>query len=79
MAVEVEKMILETGHDNVVIAPFAHLSSDLAPSDVALQLLNSLTEKLQHHNITRTHFGSDKELLLDIFGHPGNVRFREFK
>lgn len=79
MVVEIKNMIEETKHNNVVVTPFAHLSSNLASSDLALELLRVITDNLKQFNLTRTHFGSDKELLLDVFGHPGNFRFREFK
>jgi len=75
---EIKKMMNETGERNIVICPFVHLSSQLADSVHALSILDSLTNEFSNDKPTRSHFGSDKEVLLDIFGHPGNVRFREF-
>lgn len=75
---EIIKMSEETGRDTVVILPFAHLSNNLAKSKVAIQVIDLieiiLKEKLK---VLRAHFDSHKELLLDIYGHPGNARYRE--
>lgn len=78
LAAEIVKMTQETGHKSIVLAPFAHLSSNLASSEQALMMLDTIQSKLAGQQVIRSHFGSDKELLLDIFGHPGNARFREF-
>jgi threonyl-tRNA synthetase len=79
MADEIKKMIKDTKHDKLVVAPFAHLSNKLASSELALGLFEKIMNELSLYKPIRTHFGSDKELLLDVFGHPGNVRFREIK
>jgi threonyl-tRNA synthetase len=69
----------ETGHKNIVLLPFAHLSNNLADSKLTINFFDALTNLLKDKlNIVRTHFGSDKALLLDILGHKGNARFREF-
>ena len=78
LSTEIVKMMKETGEQNVVIAPFAHLSNKLADSHTAKRLLGELENELIKFKPVRTHFGSDKELLLSVFGHPGSVRFREF-
>lgn len=77
---EIEKFSNDVGEKEVVLAPFAHLSNKLAPYSEGIQFFNLLEEKLKSNgfNVLRIHFGSDKSLLLDIYGHPGNVRFREF-
>lgn len=79
VADEILKMSQETGHNTVVILPFAHLSNNLAESKVAIQTIdlieNILKEKVE---VLRAHFGSHKELLIDVYGHPGNARYREF-
>jgi len=78
LADEIRKMSKDTGHNNVVLFPFGHLSNKLADSDTTLDAINQLEENLKDFNPKRAHFGSDKKLLLDIFGHRGNVRYREF-
>ena len=78
VAEEIRKMCRDTGHSNVVLFPFGHLSNKLADTDTVTNFLDILQEKLKDMNPKRAHFGSDKKLLLDIFGHKGNVRYREF-
>ncbi len=78
LAVEIRKMSKDTGHTNIVIFPFGHLSNKLADTDVTNKAMDLLEEKLKDFTPKRAHFGSDKKLLLDIFGHKGNVRYREF-
>ena len=78
LADEVRKMCRDTGHSSVVLFPFGHLSNKLANTDTTLKVICALQENLKDLDPRRAHFGSDKKLLLDIFGHKGNVRFREF-
>jgi hypothetical protein len=78
VAEEIRKMCKDTGHSNVVLFPFGHLSNKLADTDTAIHFLDILQDELKDINPRRAHFGSDKKLLLDIFGHKGNVRYREF-
>lgn len=76
---DIKKMADDTGRKNIVILPFAHLSNNLADSDTGIKLLDSLKLLLEpDFNVKRSHFGSHKEFLVDVFGHPGNVRFREY-
>jgi len=76
---EVAKMCEEVGHKNVVILPFAHLSNNLANAKDGIKAMNAIEKELKKkYNVLRAHFGSHKELLLDVYGHPGNARYREF-
>lgn len=78
---EILAMSQRTKHSNLVIVPFAHLSNNLASTDDVLDILSCIEETLKakpNYNVTRIHFGSDKALLLDVYGHAGNVGFREF-
>lgn len=68
----------DTGISTIVIFPFAHLSNNLASSECALNFLDVLTKSLADFSVERVHFGSDKSLLLDVHGHRGNIRFRQF-
>jgi threonyl-tRNA synthetase len=75
---EVSQMCQEVGHNNVVVLPFAHLSNNLAKSEDGIKIISSIENSLKKKfNVFRAHFGSHKELLLDIYGHPGNARYRE--
>lgn len=79
MADEIYKAGKEVGEQNIAIVPFAHLSSNIARSENAIEALNTIENILKNDfKIIRSHFGSHKSLLLDVYGHPGNVRFREF-
>ena len=62
------------------LCPFAHLSSNLAQAKEALPILERVVIELKDSeiNLTEGHFGSDKELLIHLYGHPGNARYREF-
>ncbi len=76
---EIRKFSDDTRIKKIVICPFAHLSSRLSSSELAIKFLDFLEENLQEDmEVLRVHFGSHKSLLLDVHGHKGNVRFREF-
>ncbi len=79
LAEEISKMSKDVTHKNIVILPFAHLSNNLAKSKNAIGAINLIEEKLKKQfHLIRAHFGSHKSLLLNIYGHPGNARYREF-
>ena len=75
-----ELMIMahDVGRDTIVLLPFAHLSNNLADSIKAVKTLDLIETELKNFKVLRGHFGSHKELLLDIYGHQGNARYREF-
>lgn len=57
---------------NVVIYPYAHLSSSLASRNVALSILRSMEETLKKagYNVTRSPFGFYKKFEISCKGHP---------
>ena len=65
----------------VVVYPYAHLSSRLAPPDVALEALKRLEEKLRSKGLSviRAPFGWYKEFELSCYGHPLAELSREFR
>ena len=76
---DIIKMSQEVGHKNIVLLPFAHLSNNLSKAKDGIQAIALIEDKLKKdHNVMRAHFGSHKSLLLDIYGHPGNARYREY-
>lgn len=79
LAEEILKMSQEIKRDRVVLLPFAHLSNNLAKSKIGIKTIDLIETLLkQKVKVLRAHFGSHKELLIDIYGHPGNARYREF-
>src|SRR5690606_36593976 len=76
---EIEKFAFDTGHKLIFLSPFAHLSNNLASSKEALEIFNFLHSNLNiNFSVVNGHFGSDKEALIHLYGHPGNTRYREF-
>lgn len=76
---EIEKFCNETKENRVVLCPFAHLSNNLASFKIGINFFDILEKILKEKfQVSRVHFGSDKELLIHLFGHPGNARYREF-
>ena len=78
LAEEAAGMADAVGTRAIVIFPFAHLSNDLAPSELALKVLRDAVSGLSAYDVSQAHFGSHKELLLHLYGHSRNVRYREF-
>jgi hypothetical protein len=78
-AAEIISMVKDVKRKKVVLLPFAHLSSNLASTKDSLTVLETIQDEVEkEYTVDRGHFGSHKELLLDTYGHAGNVRFREF-
>lgn len=77
---EILKASDEVKTANLMIAPFVHLSKNIAKPNVAKELYAKLMNKLANTtlNVKSSHFGYHKSLLLDVKGHPGSFRYREF-
>ena len=77
---EIIKAAQEVGTRNLVLSPFVHLSNNIAPPATAKQLAAQLVSQFTDtsYTVTTSHFGYHKTLLLDIKGHPGSFRYREF-
>jgi len=78
LAKEIKIFSNDTQIKTIVLFPFGHLSNNLASSEDTIIFFNLLEKELSDYETIRVHFGSHKSLLLDIHGHKGNVRFREF-
>lgn len=79
LANEIAKMSEQAGYKKIVLVPFVHLSNNIAGTKESFQALNWVEQQLQERfRVMRAHFGSHKSLLLNVYGHPGNVRYREF-
>jgi threonyl-tRNA synthetase len=81
---EMYKEILKTAEEvntkKLLISPFVHLSKNIAKPETAKNLYEFLMSKFIDSDFTvqSSHFGYHKSLLLDIKGHPGSFRYREF-
>ena len=77
---EILKTADEVKTKNLMISPFVHLSNKIATPEVAKQLYEQLKGKFIGSDfvVRSSHFGYHKSLLLDIKGHPGSFRYREF-
>lgn len=65
---------------NILISPFAHLSKNIADTKLATKLYETFVSRfdLQKYTVQTSQFGYHKSLLLDIKGHPGAFRYREY-
>lgn len=76
----VKKTAGEVKAKNIVLYPYAHLSSNLANPDKALGFLVEAesTLKTEGFNVTRAPFGYYKEFELKVKGHPLSELSKEF-
>ena len=66
--------------ENIVLYPYAHLSSNLSSPDVAIKVLNEAEKSLSKmFNVVRAPFGYYKEFELKVKGHPLSELSREIK
>ena len=77
---EILKTSQEVNTKNLLISPFVHLSNKIAKPNIAKELYEKLIGKFigTDYVVKSSHFGYHKSLLLDIKGHPGSFRYREF-
>jgi len=63
---------------NIVLYPYAHLSSNLSAPEIAVKVLEEAEEKLKKdYNVARAPFGYYKEFELKCKGHPLSELSRE--
>lgn len=76
---EVARQAREVGAERVVIYPYAHLSSDLAPPEASLVIIKELASALEGEGfeVHRTPFGWYKSFEVHVKGHPLSEAFRE--
>lgn len=77
----VKKTAGEVKAKNIVLYPYAHLSSQLAPPDLALKRVLQAQAELQKAGFSVTHapFGYYKEFELKCKGHPLSELSKEFR
>ncbi len=69
---EILEVVKNVGASIIVIYPYAHLSSSLAPPKTAISILDSLKIVLSERGVkvVRAPFGWYKEFILHCYGHP---------
>ncbi|MCK9568009.1 threonine--tRNA ligase [Candidatus Pacearchaeota archaeon] len=76
----VEDVAKQVGAKNIVLYPYAHLSSDLASPEIAIKVLDEPEKELKKNfKVSRAPFGYYKEFELKVKGHPLSELSREIK
>ncbi|HLF53913.1 MAG TPA: threonine--tRNA ligase [Candidatus Nanoarchaeia archaeon] len=77
----VKKTASDVKAKNIVLYPYAHLSSNLSSPDTALEYLVEAEQvlKKQGYNVSRAPFGYYKEFELKVKGHPLSELSKEFR
>ncbi len=74
----VEDIAKQVKAKNIVLYPYAHLSSNLASPDLAVKILDEAEKSLsKKFKVTRAPFGYYKEFELKVKGHPLSELSRE--
>ncbi len=64
---------------NIVLYPYAHLSSNLGKPSLAVEILNESSKKLKGFKVIQAPFGYYKSFELKVKGHPLSELSREFQ
>jgi len=80
-AEDIMDVLKRVNAEGVLLYPYAHLSQDLAPPEIALQILVDLEKILRNRDIrvSRAPFGWYKEFTLKCYGHPLSELSRTIK
>jgi len=74
---EIENIAKQVKTKNIVLYPYAHLSSDLANPNVAVKILKDAEKGLSKYKVTRAPFGWYKAFEIKCKGHPLSELSRE--
>jgi len=76
----IKEIAKQVDTQNIVLYPYAHLSSDLASPDIAVQVLEGAEKELKKNfKVVRAPFGYYKEFELKVKGHPLSELSREIR
>ena len=75
----IKKIAADVKTKNIVLYPYAHLSSNLGRPATAVKILNETAKQLKGFNTTQAPFGYYKQFELKVKGHPLSELSREFK
>jgi threonyl-tRNA synthetase len=67
---EISESMKKVGCNKLLLYPYAHLSSKLAPPSTALSVLNEMASKTDGLEIHRAPFGWTKSYKIQVKGHP---------
>lgn len=77
---EIDKIASQLSVNSIVIYPYAHLSSDLASSEIAIETLKMAEDKIRKkYEVFRAPFGWYKSFQIKCKGHPLSELSREIK
>lgn len=77
---EVRRVAEQVGAKNIVVYPYAHLSSNLSDPETAIRVLRGVSESLsKHYSVIRAPFGYYKSFNISCKGHPLSELSREVK
>ena len=75
----IKKIATDVKSENIVLYPYAHLSSNLGNPATAVKILNETAKKLKPLKVIQAPFGYYKSFELKVKGHPLSELSREFK
>jgi len=74
----IKKIAEDVKTKNIVLYPYAHLSSNLGKPSTAVEILNETAKKLKGFKVVQAPFGYYKSFELKVKGHPLSELSREF-
>lgn len=76
----IKEIVEQVRVKNIVLYPYAHLSSDLGSPEIAIDVLSKTEKELKKSfNVVKAPFGYYKEFELKVKGHPLSELSREIK
>ncbi|MCD6370024.1 MAG: threonine--tRNA ligase [Thermoplasmata archaeon] len=76
---EIVNVAEKVNADKIILYPYAHLSSNLADSNEAMEVLKSLESMLSNYEVHRAPFGWYKSFVISCKGHPLSELSKEIK
>ncbi len=76
---EIKDISSQVKTKNIVLYPYAHLSSNLASPEIAVEVLNETAKSLKGFKVVNAPFGYYKEFEMKVKGHPLSELSREIK
>jgi threonyl-tRNA synthetase len=74
----IKKIAEDVKVENIVLYPYAHLSSNLGKPETAVEVLNETKKQLKKFKVIQAPFGYYKSFELKVKGHPLSELSREF-